>query len=266
MKKIALTVSSLLIGALALISTPVLAVTYTAAEVSQHNTASDCWTIINGKVYNLTSFIASHPGGQSAITSICGIDGSSAFNAMHLGNGTVNTALASLYIGDLATVDSTPPSVPANLAASATSSSQINLSWTPSTDNVGVTGYNIYRGGALIGTSITASFANTGLAASTTYSYTVRAFDAAGNMSAQSNTASATTLARSTCDDDYEDGDEDEDEEYNNDGREELKNNKKEEREDRVNRRFNENRDIRSTQNYGYFRSLMNYDGDESDD
>jgi hypothetical protein len=93
--------------------------------------------------------------------------------------------------------DTTPPTVPTGLSAVAASSSQINLSWNASTDNVGVTGYNVYRGGTLIGTSTTTAYSDTGLSASTTYTYTVAAFDAAGNISAQSASASATTSAAS---------------------------------------------------------------------
>ncbi|WP_379135839.1 discoidin domain-containing protein [Paenibacillus sp. sgz500958] len=93
--------------------------------------------------------------------------------------------------------DTTAPSIPANLTATAASSSQINLSWSASTDNVGVTGYEIYRNGTLIGTSITAAYSDTGLTASTAYSYTVKAKDAAGNLSGASNTAIATTQAGS---------------------------------------------------------------------
>src|SRR5213078_256904 len=91
--------------------------------------------------------------------------------------------------------DTTPPSVPTGLTASAVSSSQINLSWTASSDNVGVSGYRVYRGGTQIATTTTTAYANTGLAPSTTYSYTVAAYDAAGNLSAQSASASATTPA-----------------------------------------------------------------------
>src|SRR5437773_1830150 len=91
--------------------------------------------------------------------------------------------------------DTTPPSVPTGLTASAVSSSQINLSWTASSDNVGVSGYRVYRNGTQIATTGATSFANTGLSPSTTYSYTVAAYDAAGNLSAQSSPASATTPA-----------------------------------------------------------------------
>src|SRR5205814_619429 len=91
--------------------------------------------------------------------------------------------------------DTTPPSVPTGLTASAVSSSQINLSWAASSDNVGVSGYRVYRDGAQIATTSTTFFANTGLSPSTTYSYAVAAFDAAGNASARSGTVSATTPA-----------------------------------------------------------------------
>jgi chitodextrinase len=91
--------------------------------------------------------------------------------------------------------DTEAPAAPSNLSATAASSSQINLSWTASTDNVGITGYDIYRGSSLVGTSTSTSFSDTGLTASTTYSYTVKARDAAGNISAASSSASATTLA-----------------------------------------------------------------------
>src|SRR5256886_1164740 len=93
--------------------------------------------------------------------------------------------------------DTTPPSVPTGLRATAVSSSQINLSWAASADNVGVSGYRVYRGGTQIATTSATSFTDTGLSPSTTYSYAVAAFDAAGNLSAQSSPASATTPAAS---------------------------------------------------------------------
>src|SRR6267154_1755949 len=93
-------------------------------------------------------------------------------------------------------VDTTAPSVPGGLAAVAASSSQINLSWYASTDNVGVTGYRVFRAGTLLATlGAVTTYQNTGLTPSTSYSYTVQAIDAAGNASAQSAAASATTQA-----------------------------------------------------------------------
>ncbi len=89
--------------------------------------------------------------------------------------------------------DTTAPSVPQNLAATAVSASQIDLAWDVSSDNVAVTGYKIYRDNVLIGTSPTNSTSDTGLASGTLYQYEVSAFDAATNESARSTSASATT-------------------------------------------------------------------------
>ena len=97
-----------------------------------------------------------------------------------------------------AVADTIPPSTPTGLTATAVSATQINLSWNASTDNVAVTGYQIFRNGTQVGTSTTTTFSDTGLLPNTTYSYTVRAVDAAANGSGQSAPASATTLTPDT--------------------------------------------------------------------
>lgn len=94
--------------------------------------------------------------------------------------------------------DTSAPSVPTNLTATAVSSSQIDLSWTASTDNVSVTGYRIYRDNTLVSTVSTLSYSDIGLSPSTLYSYAVSAIDAASNESARSATSSATTFATPT--------------------------------------------------------------------
>ena len=98
--------------------------------------------------------------------------------------------------------DTTPPSVPGTPASSSVTSSGLSLSWPASTDNVGVTGYDVLRatgasGGtfAVVGTPAGTSFVDSGLSASTTYRYQVRARDAAGNTSAMSPVVSVTTSA-----------------------------------------------------------------------
>ena len=91
--------------------------------------------------------------------------------------------------------DTTPPSVPVNLAATSTSPAQINISWNASTDNVAVSGYKVFRGGSQIATTTLVSYSDSGLTPSTTYTYTISAFDAAGNVSAQSVPVQATTRA-----------------------------------------------------------------------
>jgi chitodextrinase len=80
----------------------------------------------------------------------------------------------------VATADGSAPSAPANLQGTAVSTSRIDLAWTASTDNVGVTGYRIYRNAAVIGTTTGTSFSDTGLSEYTTYTYRVAAYDAGG--------------------------------------------------------------------------------------
>ncbi|GAA1968174.1 extracellular catalytic domain type 1 short-chain-length polyhydroxyalkanoate depolymerase [Catenulispora subtropica] len=89
--------------------------------------------------------------------------------------------------------DTTPPSVPSNLAVTGVTSSSVALSWSPSADDVGVAGYRVYRNGVQVGTSAGTAFTDSGLSASTQYSYQVAAYDAAGNVSAQSSAVTATT-------------------------------------------------------------------------
>ncbi|MFC5666763.1 glycoside hydrolase family 6 protein [Kitasatospora misakiensis] len=90
--------------------------------------------------------------------------------------------------------DTVAPSVPTGLAGTTTATGA-SLSWTASTDNVGVTGYQVFRNGVQVGTSTTTSYTDSGLTASTAYSYTVKARDAAGNVSAASAALSLTTQA-----------------------------------------------------------------------
>ena len=94
------------------------------------------------------------------------------------------------------TPDTQPPSVPANLRVTATTSSSVSLAWNASTDDVsGVTGYQVFRGSVQVGSPTGLTFTDTGLTASTTYSYTVRAVDATAKVSAASTAVSATTLS-----------------------------------------------------------------------
>ncbi|OHA18278.1 MAG: hypothetical protein A2664_02340 [Candidatus Taylorbacteria bacterium RIFCSPHIGHO2_01_FULL_46_22b] len=76
---------------------------YTFAEVTTHNSSASCWSAINSNVYDLTSWIGKHPGGPSAIKSICGKDGSEAFNGQHGGQPQQASVLEGFYIGKLDT-------------------------------------------------------------------------------------------------------------------------------------------------------------------
>ncbi len=91
--------------------------------------------------------------------------------------------------------DTVAPSSPAGLVASGVTATSFALSWTASTDNVGVTGYEVFRDGVSLGAPASTSFSVTGLAPSTAYAMTVRARDAAGNWSTPSATLSVTTAA-----------------------------------------------------------------------
>lgn len=93
--------------------------------------------------------------------------------------------------------DTVAPTAP-TLAAAGTTSTSTNLSWSGATDNVAVTGYDVYQGASLIGSTASTSYTVTSLTPSTSYTFTVKAKDAAGNVSVSSNVVSVTTLAGST--------------------------------------------------------------------
>ncbi|MCD1262034.1 fibronectin type III domain-containing protein [Paenibacillus athensensis] len=112
--------------------------------------------------------------------------------------GNVSAASSSVNGTTQSGSDTQAPSVPGNLQVTGTTSSSITLAWNASTDNVGVTGYDVYRGTTLAGTATGTSFTVSGLSANTTYSFTVKAKDAAGNVSAASSSVSGTTQTVTT--------------------------------------------------------------------
>ncbi|TWF91710.1 glycoside hydrolase family 6 protein [Streptomyces brevispora] len=107
----------------------------------------------------------------------------------------VRNAYPALGGGDGGGSDTQAPTAPTGVTVTAKTSGSVSLSWTASTDNVGVSGYDVFRGGVRVGSTTTTSYTDTGLTAGTTYSYTVKAKDAAGNVSAASAAVSATTSA-----------------------------------------------------------------------
>jgi chitodextrinase len=106
-----------------------------------------------------------------------------------------STASNTVTITTTAATDITKPSVPQNLTTSELTHNSVKLSWSASTDNVGVTGYTVFRGTDSLTTVTTLSYTATGLSSATAYSFTVRARDAAKNRSDASSTANITTLA-----------------------------------------------------------------------
>jgi cytochrome b involved in lipid metabolism len=74
---------------------------YTTQTVAMHNTKSSCWTIVNGNVYDITKYITQHPGGESRIMSVCGTNGTSAFEGQHGGDSRPENTLAKFLLGPL---------------------------------------------------------------------------------------------------------------------------------------------------------------------
>lgn len=92
-------------------------------------------------------------------------------------------------------IDTTPPSVPVGVTTTPVATTQINVSWSTSTDdNVGLSGYQVFRDDVQIATTSLTSYSDTGLTPSTTYAYNITAFDTFFNISARSATSSTTTL------------------------------------------------------------------------
>lgn len=108
---------------------------------------------------------------------------------------TVGANSAKIYAKQQQPSETVPPTTPTNVTATVQNASSALISWTASTDNVGVTGYEVYRNGVKVGTTATTSYTDNGLSVSTAYNYTVKAFDAAGNLSLLSAIASITTPA-----------------------------------------------------------------------
>jgi subtilisin family serine protease len=117
----------------------------------------------------------------------------SAYNSNEFGAGMVNAYDAIVAAGGSGGNDTDPPTTPTGLNSSNVGSSSFDLSWNASTDDTGVTGYNIYLNGSNIGSSATTSTSVTGLNPSTTYAVRVSAYDAAGNESTLSTAINVTT-------------------------------------------------------------------------
>lgn len=113
--------------------------------------------------------------------------------------GTSNFEVVRFYVNSSNSLpDNLPPTTPSGLTSSNLTSSGFTLNWTASTDNVGVNGYEVFKGGVLLGTTANTNYYVAGLSPSTAYSFTVRAKDAANNYSAQSTPLNVTTSANTT--------------------------------------------------------------------
>jgi len=112
--------------------------------------------------------------------------------------GNVSSASGATVVRTKTAPDTQAPTAPANLASTAQSTSSITLTWSASSDNVGVTAYDVYRGSTLAGSVSSTSFDDSGLQPNTAYTYTVQARDAAGNVSAASASLTAHTTSSGT--------------------------------------------------------------------
>lgn len=186
---------------------PTAPVSLTASNVTA-NTVTLSWGastdnvgVTGYKVYNGNSLVGSVPGSTLSYT-VTGLTPSTAysFNVKAVdaaGNQSPASNSATVTTGPAAN-DTVAPTAPGNLHVMGTpTASSVSLMWSASTDNVGVTGYRVYKGSELVATvsGTTTDYVVTGLSAETTYSFTVYAVDAAGNVSAASNAVQATTAA-----------------------------------------------------------------------
>jgi chitodextrinase len=193
-----------------LVTSPNTAVSY-IGNVSQTITWDAAGTTANGiNCANVDILLSTNGGLTFPITLLAGTpnDGTQAVTIPNL-TGTTNRIMIAgsnhifydvsntnftITAGTADTIAPTPPT----LVASNTTVNSTLLSWSGATDNIAVTSYSIFRNGALIGTSTTTTYTATGLSAGTTYSFTVKAKDADGNLSVDSNSVSVTTLSTDT--------------------------------------------------------------------
>jgi cellulose 1,4-beta-cellobiosidase len=175
------------------------------------DTATSAFSVGAAGSGNNTNGTVTIARGTSGGTSVTGSQllANVTFKAVGTGAATINFANSSAVVrstdntdiltiktpGTYTIADSTAPTAPTGLTVGTRTATSINFTWTAATDNVAVTGYRIYRNGTQVGTSATASFSDTSLTPSTSYSYTVAAVDAVPNVSAQSSASSFSTLA-----------------------------------------------------------------------
>ena len=161
------------------------------------NASTDNVGVTGYDVYQDGTLIASPTGTSYAVTGLA--SGTTYAFTVRAKDAAGNTSAQSTAINVTTdTPDTTPPSTPTGLAANSVTQTSFTLSWAAATDNVGVTGYDVYQDGAFVNSTTATSMNITGLTAGTTYAYTVKAKDAAGNVSAASSALNVTTVAPDT--------------------------------------------------------------------
>lgn len=199
---------------------------FTAADVAKHGTASSCWTIVGGGVYDITRFISKHPGGRSAVMALCGKDGSAAFNGQHGGASNPRKVLARYRIGKLKKAATGTSATTSGTQGGAMTIEQVALHATPSDCWSMINGraYNLtsfisqHPGGssriiAICGRDGSAAFAGQH-AGSSTVLRTLAAYEVSSSGTAQSpssSTGSNGSSSRGDRDDHRGEGEHDED-------------------------------------------------------
>src|SRR3989344_1578306 len=187
--------------------------TQTTLSFSTDENATCKYATSANTAYSSMANTFSTTGGTSHSTTISGLSNGSSYIYYIRCQDTASTPNAnsddysiSFFVAAPAG-DTIPPTQPTNLTATPISQSQINLTWSASTDNVGVTGYKIYRCQGTgctpttqLATAPSTSYQDTNLSSATTYTYTVSAYDAANNESSQSTSANATTQSTPSSD------------------------------------------------------------------
>jgi chitodextrinase len=175
----------------------VVATTRTATSIAlAWSPSTDNVGVVGYGLYRAGALVGTASGTTGIVSGLtCGTNYTLAVDAYDAaGNRSPQTVV---MVSTTACGDTQPPSTPANLVASGITQTGLTLTWTASTDNVGVTGYDVFRNGTRLGSTTSTSSPQAGLTCATTYSFAVAAFDAAGNRSTQA-TVSARTAACAT--------------------------------------------------------------------
>ncbi|MFA4941285.1 MAG: choice-of-anchor Q domain-containing protein [Patescibacteria group bacterium] len=172
--------------------------TSTTLSLSTNEIATCRWSTTPNTAYANMVNTFSSTGATSHSTSISGLTNGASYTyyircSDQIGNSNTDDFSINFSIALPGVTDIQAPSVPTNLTAVAPSSSQVNLSWSASTDNVGVTGYRLRRNGVVLSTTANTSYSDTTVSAQTSYTYTVSAYDVANNESGQSTQVQITT-------------------------------------------------------------------------
>ena len=177
--------------------------TGTTLALATNENATCRYSTTAGVSYAAMTHTFGSTGGTNHSESLTGLSDGTAYTYYVRCSDTAGNANTDDYVISFSVAsppDTTPPSKPANVHAATIESHEVGLAWDASTDNIGVAGYDVYRDSAFIASTSATSYTDATVAASTTYAYTVVAYDAAGNHSSASDPLSVTTLSGDVTD------------------------------------------------------------------